>query len=505
MSEKDTISIILMNGPSIAHYCAVGIAADLDKKRWCAYHILQLPLEAQKRHIRIVNELRLLEANGEITYSQDSFTINSKEINTMIQQLREDYYQFHELQMQLPEDTHQFHELQIIFPEDLHQPQQSQAQDKKKRVRRVPTAIEAKGSDCINFRSDVLGYRILYALKSKDDYAKVKGHDIALYRQEFDVTLRERGYSKKEQAQLMITIEPQKDEGWETILTALNTLGDGCMDTFTALMAIAIERNGIDKMRMPFEISPDDILAVCKKEKSKGSYKISQKAEIVAHLKTLSQAHVIATIPTVITRKRKGKDVTEKTVIKAEGAILDLLSFKIGEYSTITGEEIWEKREVSIGAWAEMMPGINASTATMLRQVLAYKAKNQRYQKRIGRYLTLMFRFNARRGGSFPHGISMGALLTSAGIEPPRQQGEFKEAIEHALEDLKRDNVIGDYWRIIEETPEAIEIDKKVEERARGWFDYYLKQIWNFKPPVILQEQYKKLLQKASEDDSGGN
>src|SRR5256885_10273452 len=97
----------------------------------------------------------------------------------------------------------------------------------------------------------------------------------------------------------------------------------------------------------------------------------------------------------------------------------------------------------------------------------------------------------------------MEALLEGAGIVPPRQYGEFREAIERAIEQLKEDKVIGNYWRVIEDTPEAEEMNREIEERARGWFASYLKQRWNFEPPPAVQEQYKKLLHRLPLESEG--
>jgi hypothetical protein len=185
----------------------------------------------------------------------------------------------------------------------------------------------------------------------------MKEQGIAFYRHELS----------KEYGQITISIQAQKGEGWETIVSALNTLGDGCVDTYMAVMGMVIERNGVEKIRTPFELSPDDILAFCGKKKSNGSYIAQQRSEVIKYLKTLSQAHVIAVIPSVQTRKRRGKEVTEPTVFRAEGAIIDLLSFKMGEYEAITGEEIWEQFSISIGPWAQMIPGLSMQTALMLR------------------------------------------------------------------------------------------------------------------------------------------
>jgi hypothetical protein len=196
-------------------------------------------------------------------------------------------------------------------------------------------------------------------------------------------------------------------------------------------------------------------------------------------------------------------------VIKAEGAIIDLLSFKIGEYSTITGEEIWEQRSISVGEWITMIPELNSQTAKMLRQVLAYSAKNERYQKRLGIYLTLMFRINAKNEGRFPHDISMRALLEGAGIIPDKKNpGRFRDAIMKALEDLKRENerkkrVIGNYWQVIDSSKAGQEREKLVHEQAYGWQELWLNQMWNFSPPEDIKKHYQKLLKEAPEAKQG--
>jgi hypothetical protein len=288
------------------------------------------------------------------------------------------------------------------------------------------------------------------------------------------------------------------------VFSALNTLGDGCIDTYLAMMAIAIDCHGTQHIRLPFQVSPDDILEVCGKKKSHGSFTAVQRAEIVKHLKTLSQVYVVATMPghSAHRRGRKGED---SLMLRAEGAVIDLLNFKIGEYSTITGEEIWEKCYIAVGEWATMIPELSTKTATVSRQVLAYSAKNERYQKRLGIYLTFMFRINARYGGKFPNDISMGALLEGAGIVALRQQGEFRDAIENALERLKHDNVIGDYWRVVDGTPRAQQIERDIREHGRGWFDSYLEQKWNFAPPANIKEQYRKLRKEAAEEQVEGS
>jgi hypothetical protein len=330
------------------------------------------------------------------------------------------------------------------------------------------------------------------SLRSKEDYVRYEEQMVA----------ERRGTLLKGEGRFTIAIQPEEGEGWETVLEALNTLGDGCVDTYLAFMAIAIDLHGVAHLRTPFQLSPDDILEVCGKKKSNGSYTPFQRAEVIKHLKTLSQTYVIATIPGKQGNRRGKKQDT--TVIRAEGPLIELLRFKIGEYRTITGEEVWEKRSVIIGPWVTMIPDLSRNTATMLRQVLAYSAKNERYQKRLGTYLTFMFRINAKHGGRFPNDITMEALLKGAGITPPRQQGEFKQAIEQALDCLQRDHVIGSYWRVVDASPTGLEIEKDIGEHGRGWFAAYLQQKWNFSPPPAILAQYRSLLRPASEASSVG-
>ncbi len=357
---------------------------------------------------------------------------------------------------------------------------------KKKRGRRPhipPQPLVAREGDRFTIPSDTLNYAIIKQLRDKGAYQLYESQGIA----------ESKASLPKEKGNLLITIRPQEGEGFDTIFSALNTLGDACADTYITLMGIAIEKNGTQHIRTPFSIDPDDILAWRKLKKKHGSYTPLQRAAVIGHLKTLSQTHVLAIIPGKPTTAghRKGKKGDQGTTLKAEGALIDLLSWRIGEYKTITGEEVWEKRGVAIGPWVTMIPELNARTATILREVLAYSAKNQKYQKRLGIYLTIMFRVNAhKKDGVVTR--SMTALLDGAGIIPDLDHpARFREAIEFALEELKRANVIGDYTRIIEATSE--EQEARIREQAYHWPDIYMAQSWHFLPPDYAKEQYKRL------------
>src|SRR5947209_8638575 len=166
--------------------------------------------------------------------------------------------------------------------------------------------------------------------------------------------------------------------------------------------------------------------------------------------------------------------------------------------NTLTGAEIWEKRQVKIGDWAAMIPEISQQTAIMLRQVLKYHSHNQRYEKRLGRYLTLMFRVNAaRKGGVFQ--CSMGVLLEQAGIIPNlNKPGDARAMIDKALKRLQEDGVIGEYGQIVDSSPKGQEVKARVEQQAYHWWDLYIQQQWCFYPPAIVREVYGKLLKEEN-------
>lgn len=326
--------------------------------------------------------------------------------------------------------------------------------------------------------SNMLNHEIIKSLRETAEYTSDPGRRLLEHKHSF----------AKNRGQIVIEIHPLQEEGFDTLLAALSTLGDGCVDTYIAVMALAIEKYGVQHLRTAFEVSPDDILAMRGKKRSNYSYTPYQRADVIRELKTLSQARVIASLPGPGRRGRK-----EATEIRAEGALIDLLDFRIGEYSLITGEEIWEKRSIVLGKWVTMIPELDSQTAVMLRQVLAYSGKNERYQKRLGLHLSIMFRINAKHGGLFPNAISMRALLDMAGIIPQRKHpADFKQAIEHALARLKRDEVLGDYWQVVDANNE--EMTQVVDEQAYGWFDVWLDQRWQFSPPESTKQHYIRLL-----------
>ena len=196
-----------------------------------------------------------------------------QEIQTMARELARHYWQYHQEQL-AARGSNGEHPLTIDEVRDrekeprreqqqiLSIPTKQEKQQKKKRRPRprTPAVAGFKASSTMHIKSDMLTRGIVDALLDKKQYKQMKEQGIAFYRHELS----------KEYGQITISIQAQKGEGWETIVSALNTLGDGCVDTYMAIIGMAIERNGVEKIRTPFELSPDDILAFCGKKKSNG-------------------------------------------------------------------------------------------------------------------------------------------------------------------------------------------------------------------------------------------
>src|SRR5690242_20598291 len=52
---------------------------------------------------------------------------------------------------------------------------------------------------------------------------------------------------------------------------------------------------------------------------------------------------------------------------------------------------------LKVGDWAAAIPELQLQTVMLSRQVLQYHAKEQKHEKRLGRYLTFLYRINAHK------------------------------------------------------------------------------------------------------------
>ncbi len=136
-----------------------------------------------------------------------------------------------------------------------------------------------------------------------------------------------------------------------------------------------------------------------------------------------------------------------------------------------------------LGPWAQGFMGTDGSAqlAKMNQTILRYHAKNQRYQKRIGRYLVWIFRI--QRGGQ---SFQIRTLLDESGITLTPgdvwNAARTRKQIEKALEELLRDGVIGSLeWLSTPDLP------------TRKWIDEWLCYTLRIDPPKELLEQYRNI------------
>src|SRR5207245_242686 len=93
-----------------------------------------------------------------------------------------------------------------------------------------------------------------------------------------------------------LALSPRSEESWEQALASLELLGDELVDTFLVLLAVALDTHGTEHISIPFAITVDDILALCQKKKSKGSYPVRQRLHVIEQVQILSRISVRATL-----------------------------------------------------------------------------------------------------------------------------------------------------------------------------------------------------------------
>jgi hypothetical protein len=327
-----------------------------------------------------------------------------------------------------------------------------------------PTPLVARDTSEIKVRSDQLTSKILLGLLDEKKYTILRGH----HRAEYTLTLpKGRGY-------VSIILSPLHGESWNHVLASLDALGDELVDTFLVLVAVALDTHGTKYITNPFAITADDILAVCQKKKSKGSYSRRQRQNVIEDLYTLARASVRATLTLYRAKQRH-----------IESPVLEILS---------SGQpNEWETSPwyLKIGDWATMIPELQYQTAVIARRVLHYHAREQKHEKRLGRYITLLYRINAYKNEGNVK-VSMGVLLEQAGITPDHDHpGRTQEAIESALKQLYIDGVIGPFTPLVENSSRGREKQERIEQRAYHWWDDYQRQLWLFDPPEYLHATYQ--------------
>lgn len=357
------------------------------------------------------------------------------------------------------------------------------AEKKPKRTRgskREVSPLVIRDPEAVEISTDQITQALLRGLLSDDLYTLYPDRLVAEHRKVFPT----------EQGEVKITIRPGSQETWTHVLESLSALGDAVVDTFCALVSLAYDANSQHDLTQSFFLNVDDILRVCRRKESNRSFTPLQRASAIQHIITLSRVHVTATLP--VAEKRGGRRKTRYI----DSVVLDLLGTVIGEYETLTGDVLWERREVKIGPWARYAP-FGPQTALLFRVILEYHSQRQRYAKRIGRFLTIQFFIRAQQTKEGTLDLSIKELLEQSGIKPDHDNpSRTRKMVEEALQRLQKDQVIQAYARIIEaatgiETPEQQvlrlqrerEVQSQIDQCAQGWWHLYEAQRWSFEAP----------------------
>ena len=347
--------------------------------------------------------------------------------------------------------------------------------------RREVAPLIIHNPDAVEISTDHITQALLRGLLSDELYTLYPDRLVAEHHKIFPT----------EQGEVKITIRPGSQETWMHVLESLSILGDAVVDTFCALVSLAYDSNSQHDLTQPFFLNVDDILRVCRRKQSNRAYTPQQRANVIQHLITLSRVHVTATIPTVSGNRGK-----RKTTRFIDSVVLDLLGTVIGEYETLTGDILWERREVKIGPWSKLAP-LGPQTVLLFRTILEYHSQRQRYAKRIGRFLTIQFFIQSQKASKNELEMSIQELLEQSGIKPDMDNpSRMRKMIEEAFKVLQKDGVVGSYARVIPvsiegETPEEQaqrlqqeqNVYKRIDECAQGWWSLYTTQQWRFEAP----------------------
>lgn len=210
--------------------------------------------------------------------------------------------------------------------------------------RNAPAPLAKRNPLGVDLLTNHVTQTVLRTLLDGRDYIQFPEQQIAEYRE-----------SPGTRGEVVIPIAPGHEVTWEHVLSALMYVGDDVVDTFCAILALAINANG-DEVWRPFYVDLDDIVWLCQQKWSNRTNTAEQRAAVIASLNALARSMVTVTVP----GKRRGRE------LRLHSAIVALLG-TVGEYSTETGECVWLTRQIKIGDWARLAPPLSCRTAGRLR------------------------------------------------------------------------------------------------------------------------------------------
>jgi len=153
-------------------------------------------------------------------------------------------------------------------------------------------ASQVPPSTTLNHKNDHITHHIERGLIKTKEYKVSEKTNQIMYHHEFEAP------HKRGTGEIKLIVSGLVEQAQEKITIALESMGDACRDTFVAVTALGIQKNSTSNMRTAFKVSVDEILDACGKQRSNGSFKPEQRAEVIKHLKTLSQMRIKFSMPT---------------------------------------------------------------------------------------------------------------------------------------------------------------------------------------------------------------
>jgi hypothetical protein len=214
----------------------------------------------------------------------------------------------------------------------------------------------------------------------------------------------------------------------------------------------------------------------------RAGHRHEDRARVAACMERLECLWVDLAAVAVIDEPRGGRPRRDRR--DDEGALLIISDRLVQGYGAEERPVAWCFRP---GPWlAPFLARPNRQTALLARQVLRYDPYHERWEKRLGRYLTFHLRMDAKR--AVPLIRRIGPLLDELCLPVDRRHPErTRTRLEAALNRLVRDRVIGE-WEYTAKARATL-----AALAARRWVDQWRQLTISFAPTPTVAARYAHL------------
>jgi DNA-binding XRE family transcriptional regulator len=281
---------------------------------------------------------------------------------------------------------------------------------------------------------------------------------------------------------------PDEVDAWAKIMwRTRDQLSDLDVDVMDSLAAVYLQQT-----RKPGEsaaVDIDDILAMrgLKPKRggsgTRGGYTPKQRQEAQAALARIQSIWLdMAEVDAYEDTERGGRRRSRKTIQSRPFVISDRMGqMRLDGFMDVE-RFIFRPGEV----FAHYLHGPGRQTALLNAKILNFDPYRETWEKRLGRYLTNLWRIRARVGACMEP-LRTQTLLETVGDElNPRRGARTRERLERALDALAERAIINawQYDRWDEDTTQQ-----------RNWFESWMQATVVIEPPDEIQEHYQELEQ----------